>query len=75
MKNAFVASSWVVLIICASATTVAAGGVEPVVESPWKSLGGNFRRTGLSENFGPETGCVKWKFETDGAVSRRLPRP
>jgi len=37
--------------------------------SEWKSLGGNFGRTGLSENYGPEYGCVKWEFETDGAVS------
>lgn len=37
--------------------------------SNWKTLGGNFRRTGLSENFGPKFGCVKWQFDTDGAVS------
>jgi outer membrane protein assembly factor BamB len=42
---------------------------DPAVESKWKSLGGDFKRTGLSENYGPEFGCVKWKFETDGAVS------
>ena len=41
---------------------------DPVVASEWKSLGGDFRRTGLSQNYGPETGCVKWKFELDGAV-------
>jgi outer membrane protein assembly factor BamB len=29
----------------------------------------NFRRTGLSENYGPEIGCVKWQFEVEGAVS------
>jgi outer membrane protein assembly factor BamB len=29
----------------------------------------NFRRTGLSENYGPQSGCVKWQFETDGAIS------
>ena len=37
--------------------------------SEWKSLGGNFKRTGLSENLGPEIGCVKWQFDTDGPVS------
>jgi len=37
--------------------------------SEWKSLGGNFKRTGMSENIGPESGCVKWEFDTDGPVS------
>ena len=37
--------------------------------SEWKSLGGNFKRTGLSDNLGPEYGCVKWQFDTDGPVS------
>jgi outer membrane protein assembly factor BamB len=41
----------------------------PSVESKWESLGGDFTRSGLSENKGPEFGCIKWKFETDGAVS------
>lgn len=41
----------------------------PTVQSKWKSLGGDFDRAGLSENFGPELGCIKWRFETDGAVS------
>ncbi len=27
------------------------------------------RRSGLSENIGPELGCIKWKFETDGPVT------
>ncbi len=38
------------------------------VESKWKSLGGDFNRTSLSENTGPELGCIKWKLEIDGAV-------
>ena len=41
----------------------------PAVPSKWKSLGGDFDRTGLSENYGPELGCVKWQFETKGAIS------
>ncbi len=41
----------------------------PAVPAKWKSLGGNFRRTGLSENYGPEVGCVKWSFDTEGPVS------
>jgi outer membrane protein assembly factor BamB len=39
------------------------------VESKWKSLGGDFDRIGLSETYGPELGCVKWQFETDGQIS------
>lgn len=42
---------------------------DPVVASEWKSLGGDFRRTGLSDTNGPELGCVKWQFETNRAVS------
>jgi len=34
----------------------------------WKTLGGNFKRTGLSNYNGPEIGCVKWQFETDKAI-------
>ncbi|MGD8500632.1 MAG: PQQ-binding-like beta-propeller repeat protein, partial [Phycisphaerales bacterium] len=41
----------------------------PVVESRWKSLGGDFGRAGLSDSSGPELGCLKWEFETGGAVS------
>jgi len=39
------------------------------VESKWKSLGGNFARTGRSNSNGPESGCIKWEFETTKAVS------
>jgi parallel beta-helix repeat protein len=42
---------------------------DPAVESKWKTLGGDFKRSGLSDNSGPELGCVKWKFEVNGAVS------
>jgi len=41
----------------------------PAVVPKWKSLGGDFDRTGLSDSSGPELGCVKWQFETSGAVS------
>jgi len=41
----------------------------PPVASKWKSLGGNFDRAGLSQNSGPELGCVKWQFHTNGPVS------
>jgi outer membrane protein assembly factor BamB len=42
---------------------------DPAVESKWKTLGGDFKRSGSSYDDGPELGCVKWKFETEGAVS------
>ena len=42
--------------------------VHPAVPSKWESRGGDFTRTGLSENYGPELGCLKWQFETDGPV-------
>jgi parallel beta-helix repeat protein len=41
----------------------------PAVVSKWKSLGGDFDRAGLSENYGPELGCIKWQFQTDAPVS------
>ena len=41
----------------------------PVGESNWKSLGCNFERSGLSEDYGPESGCVKWQFDVNGPVS------
>jgi parallel beta-helix repeat protein len=41
----------------------------PPVVSKWKSLGGDFDRSGLSQNSGPELGCVKWQFHTNGLVS------
>jgi outer membrane protein assembly factor BamB len=39
------------------------------VESKWKTLGGDFARTGLSDSNGPESGCIKWQFETTKPVS------
>ncbi len=41
----------------------------PPVVSKWKSLGGDFDRAGLSQNYGPELGCIKWQFQTAGPVS------
>lgn len=41
----------------------------PAVASRWKSLGGDFDRSGLSDSSGPELGCVKWQFQTSGPVS------
>ena len=41
----------------------------PPVVSKWESLGGDYDRTGQSENYGPVLGCIKWEFEVDGAIS------
>jgi outer membrane protein assembly factor BamB len=43
-------------------------GELPTGEPRWPSLGGGFRRDGLSRDAGPATGEVRWTFETDGAV-------
>ncbi len=43
--------------------------IHPQVSSMWKSLGGNFDRIGLSQNYGPELGCVKWQFETTERIT------
>jgi len=51
----------------AEATTIDNNG--HTIEPPWKTLGGDFKRTGLSKHSGPEIGCVKWKFETNGPIS------
>ncbi|MGE5293898.1 MAG: PQQ-binding-like beta-propeller repeat protein, partial [Solirubrobacterales bacterium] len=37
-------------------------------EPKWASLGGDYRRSGLSGDAGPLTCEIRWKFETDGAV-------
>ncbi len=48
--------------------TIQPGNPDPVVTSKWKTLAGDFKRTGLSSIYGLNHGCVKWKFETDGPV-------
>ncbi len=49
--------------------TIKPSNPDPIVASKWKTLAGDFKRTGLSSNYGPGLGCVKWKFETNEAVS------
>jgi outer membrane protein assembly factor BamB len=39
------------------------------VNSVWKSLGNNYKRQGLSDFNGPQLGCVKWAFDTNGPVT------
>jgi len=57
-----------VMCIESGAFTIHPDFLHPEVPSKWKSLGGDFKRAGLSENYGPELGCVKWQFDADGAV-------
>lgn len=72
MKNTIPVTSLLVLVILGFMGAIVVGDDGLVVKSTWKSLGGNFKRTGLSENSGPELGCVKWFFETDGPVSASI---
>jgi len=41
----------------------------PPIAAKWKSLGGDFDRAGLSDNLGPEIGCIKWQFQTAAPLS------
>lgn len=47
-----------------------AGGLlfNAITLADWPTLGGNFRRSGLSGDTGPEIGCVKWQFSADAPV-------
>ena len=58
-------------VICIESAlfTIHPDNPDPAVQAEWKSLGGDFSRTALSTNIGPQTGCIKWQFETDRAVS------
>ncbi len=58
-----------VLSIKSGEFTVHPDAVGPPVASTWRTLGGDFRRAGLSAGEGPDVGCVKWRFETGGPVS------
>jgi outer membrane protein assembly factor BamB len=63
---------FIIISLLAIRTAIAANEVwisGDAHEIKWKSLGGNFARTGLSDSSGPESGCVKWQFETTRAVS------
>jgi outer membrane protein assembly factor BamB len=39
------------------------------IDADWPALSGDFHHTGLSNNTGPEIGCVEWLFEAGGPVS------
>ncbi|TSA45618.1 hypothetical protein D4R52_02040, partial [bacterium] len=57
-------------VFCAASGlfTIMPGNPDVAVDAKWKSLGGDFARNGSSKNNGPELGCVKWQFKTDGPV-------
>jgi len=38
------------------------------VDSKWQTLGKDYYRRGLSDFNGPQIGCVKWVFDTNGPV-------
>ena len=61
-----------VICVASGLFTIHPDSPNPVVQSQWESLGGDFKRTGLSENSGPQFGCVKWRFQTDAAVSTSI---
>ena len=42
--------------------------IHPNVPSKWQSLGGNYQRTGLSREYGPQLGRVKWQFEVEADI-------
>jgi outer membrane protein assembly factor BamB len=42
---------------------------DSAVESQWQTLGKNFKRDSLSDRIGPEIGCIKWVFDTNGLVT------
>jgi len=63
------ASGCLLLAIFCLAGMIEADSAGAVTDGTWKSLSGDFKRTGLSENSGPELGCVKWKFETTAPIS------
>ena len=68
MKKSILLFSCLTFVVV-SHSKIALANEDPSLKPVWQSLGGDFTRSGLSENNGPELGCVKWKFETDGAVS------
>ncbi|MBN1804391.1 MAG: PQQ-like beta-propeller repeat protein [Sedimentisphaerales bacterium] len=68
MKITISATIWLVLAIIGFTGTSAIGNDDFIDNSIWKSLGGNFKRTGLSKNHGLEVGCIKCKLETKGPV-------
>ena len=72
MKKASLIINFLMLFAAGCGLSTAYGNDDSAVQPVWQTLGGNFQRTGLSENPGPETGCIKWQFETDGAIAASI---
>jgi outer membrane protein assembly factor BamB len=58
-----------VVLIDSGLFTIHPDAPGPDVPAWWRSLGGDFDRSGLSDTYGPELGCLKWQFQTDGEVA------
>jgi len=58
------------VVVLATAGPLLAGGPNKAEPgwAKWVSLGGDFRRSGLSQDAGPAPNGVKWTFETGGSV-------
>ena len=55
-------------LLCAGGSAAGTDSADPAAGAKWLSLGGDFQRTGLSQDAGPVQGGIWWEFETDGAV-------
>jgi hypothetical protein len=69
MKKASLFINLLILFAVGCGISTVFGGEDSSAKPVWQTLGGNFQRTGLSENTGPETGCIKWQFETDDLLT------
>jgi outer membrane protein assembly factor BamB len=56
---------YLIAVVCLLSGIVVA---VPLGRPKWVSLGGDWHRSGLSEDAGPASGCVLWRFETDAAI-------
>jgi outer membrane protein assembly factor BamB len=42
---------------------------DPNIPSRWRTLAGDFQRTGRSRDSGPKLGCIQWRFETPSIIA------
>jgi outer membrane protein assembly factor BamB len=68
MKRSLQISTFLLSTISCIVQAASVRSVGLSAEPGWKTLGGNFQRTGLAEYAGPRLGCIKWKFQTEGAI-------
>jgi outer membrane protein assembly factor BamB len=43
--------------------------LDPDIASRWRTLGGNFQRTGRGRDPGPKLGCIQWQFDTPAIIA------